>query len=117
MLGSLARLFGKTPPEPVWIDVATLRRDIDGATPPLIVDVRGADEFAGPLGHIDGALNVPLPELAAQQGAIAGAGKAIVCVCLTDKRSAAAAVQLSAAGIGGVSVLRGGMKAWREAGL
>ena len=30
---------------------------------PLILDVRGPDEFDGPLGHIDGARNVPLPEL------------------------------------------------------
>ncbi|HXC30183.1 MAG TPA: rhodanese-like domain-containing protein [Stellaceae bacterium] len=89
---------------------------MSGSEAPLVLDVRGADEFVGPLGHIEGALNVPLPDLPAQQHAITEAGRPIVCVCLTDKRSAAAAAQLAAAGVSQVSVLRGGMKAWRETG-
>ena len=116
MIGALARLFGKAPTEPRWVEVAALHRQLAG-DPPLVLDVRGADEFVGPLGHIDGARNIPLPELSAHQGEIAAAGRPVVCVCLTDKRSAAAAVQLQAAGIDDVTVLRGGMKAWREAGL
>jgi 3-mercaptopyruvate sulfurtransferase SseA len=28
-----------------------------------LIDVRGADEFTGPLGHIEGARNVPVGEL------------------------------------------------------
>jgi rhodanese-related sulfurtransferase len=115
MLGSLSRLFGKAPPEPVWVDVATLRTQMAGEAAPLILDVRGPDEFDGPLGHIAGAVLIPLPELGARQGEVAGAGRPIVCVCLTDKRSSAAAVQLVAVGVDRVSVLRGGMKAWREA--
>jgi VTT domain/Rhodanese-like domain len=31
--------------------------------PPLVVDVRSPEEFAGELGHIDGAVLLPLPEL------------------------------------------------------
>ena len=114
MLAALTRLFRKPPPEPVWVDVAGLRRQMASA-PLLIVDVRGPDEFDGPLGHIEGARNIPLPDLLSHQAEIADAGGPVVCVCLTDKRSAAAATQLAAAGIAGVSVLRGGMKAWREA--
>ena len=82
----------------------------------LVLDVRGADEFDGPLGHIEGAVNTPLPDLAAHQRELAADENAIVCVCLTDKRSAAAAAQLAEAGAGDVAVLRGGMKAWRDAG-
>ena len=117
LLSPWARLFRKSPPEPQWVEVAALRQRMAGADAPLVVDVRGADEFDGPLGHIEGALNVPLSELPAHQGRIAAGGRPIVCVCLTDKRSAAAAGQLSAAGIGPVEVLRGGMKAWREADI
>ena len=122
MFGTLGRLFGKAPPEPVWVDVAGLRAQLDDTGPnspgaPLVLDVRGPDEFDGPLGHIPGALNIPLPELQAHEAEIVGDGRPIVCVCLTDKRSAAAAAQLAARGVGAVSVLRGGMKAWREAGL
>lgn len=116
MIGALTRLFGKPPSEPRWVDVAALQRQL-ADDPPLLLDVRGPEEFGGPLGHIEGARNVPLPELAAHESEIAAAGRPVVCVCLTDKRSAAAALQLTAAGVGEVSVLRGGMKAWREAGL
>jgi rhodanese-related sulfurtransferase len=117
MLGSLARLFRKAPPEPRWLDVTALRGQLAGSSAPLIVDVRGPDEFDGPLGHIAGARNTPLDELATHQTAIAAAGRPIVCVCLTDRRSAAAAAQLAAGGLSDIAVLRGGMKAWREAGL
>ncbi len=117
MLASLKRLFAAKPPEPRWLDVAELRRRMAGDPAPLVVDVRGADEFDGPLGHIEGARNIPLPELGAHRDEIAGAGRPVVCVCLTDKRSSAAAAQLAAGGIADITVLRGGMKAWREAGL
>src|ERR1700677_2556229 len=98
MLGALVRLFRKTPPEPRWVEVAELRERLAGEVAPLVLDVRGADEFAGPLGHIDGARNVPLPELPAHQHEIA-ADRPVVCVCLTDKRSAAAAALLASGGI------------------
>jgi rhodanese-related sulfurtransferase len=117
MLAALTRLFGKPPPELEWVEVGGLRQRLAGSAAPLIVDVRGADEFDGPLGHIAGARNIPLPELGAHQAELAAAGRPVVCVCLTDKRSAAAAAQLAAAGLGDVTVLRGGMTAWREAGL
>lgn len=32
-------------------------------TPPLVLDVRGPEEFPGTLGHIDGAVLLPLPDL------------------------------------------------------
>lgn len=120
-LSPLARLFRNPPPGPVWVDVADLRRQMASAVSsslgPLILDVRAPDEFDGPLGHIEGARNIPLPELPGHQSELAGTGRPIVCVCLTDKRSAAAAAQLAATGIAEVSVLRGGMQAWREVGL
>lgn len=114
MLTALTRRFRKPPPEPRWVDVAGLRAQMASA-PPLIVDVRGPDEFDGPLGHIEGARNIPLAELSSHQAEIDSAGRPIVFVCLTDKRSATAATQLATAGIREVSVLRGGMTAWRQA--
>lgn len=117
MIGPFSRLFRKPPREPRWLDVAAVRGQLTSEPAPLVLDVHGADEFDGPLGHIAGARNIPLHELAIHQAEIAGARRPIVCVCLTDKRSAVAAAQLTAAGVDQVSVLRGGMKAWREAGL
>src|SRR5271168_4155396 len=103
MLASLTRLFRPKPQEPVWLDVATLRQRLASDTAPLVVDVRGPDEFDGPLGHIEGSLNAPLPELAAYQQEIVAADRSVVCVCLTDKRSSSAAAQLAAAGLADVT--------------
>ena len=114
MAGIFARLFSRPAPAPRWVEVEELRQRLAEGTAPLVLDVRGADEFDGPLGHIEGSLNIPLPELGRRQNELAAAGRPIVCVCLTDKRSAAAAAQLAEAGLSDVAVLRGGMKAWRE---
>jgi rhodanese-related sulfurtransferase len=114
MPGLLSRLLRRPAGEPHWIEVDELRQSLAGAAPPLILDVRGTQEFAGPLGHIEGARNIPLNELGAHHGEVAAAGRPVVCVCLTDKRSAAAATQLAEAGVPDVAVLRGGMTAWRE---
>jgi rhodanese-related sulfurtransferase len=117
MAGFFAQLFRKASREPRWVEVAELRRRLDTPGAPLVLDVRGAEEFDGPLGHIEEARNIPLAGLAGHNDEIVNAGRPVVCVCLTDKRSAAAAAELAAAGLADVSVLRGGMKAWREAGL
>jgi rhodanese-related sulfurtransferase len=108
-----SRLFGASPGEPRWIEIDELRARLGGADAPLVVDVRGADEFTGPLGHIEGARNVPLPELPAHMPELVRADGPVVVVCLTDKRSSQAAAAMTEAGIKDVTVLRGGMKAWR----
>ena len=117
LFGALARLFGRTrPAAPSWLQASELRRRLDRGDGMMVVDVRGADEFDGPLGHIDGALNVPLPGLPARTADLARAGLPIVLVCLTDKRSAQAAATLAEAGVADIAVLRGGMRAWRGEG-
>ena len=109
----LQRLFGGSAPEPAWLDVGDLRQRLDSGERPLVVDVRGPDEFDGPLGHIESALNIPLPDLSVRIPEIVGTKKPVVLVCLTDKRSSQAAAELVEAGVRDVTVLRGGMRAWR----
>ena len=114
MSGWLTKLLGRSPArEPAWIEAADLRRRLGRDDAPMLIDVRGADEFDGPLGHIDGAINIPLPTLSDRIADLARTGSPIVTVCLTDKRSATAAAELTSAGHRSVAVLRGGMKAWR----
>lgn len=115
MPGWLGRLFGRGDAGPVWIEAGELRDRLARGEAPLILDVRGPDEFEGPLGHIEGARNVPLPELPGRIPEIGRETGPIVVVCLTDKRSAQAAAALAEAGIREVAVLRGGMRAWRGA--
>jgi uncharacterized membrane protein YdjX (TVP38/TMEM64 family)/rhodanese-related sulfurtransferase len=100
-----------------WIEIDGLagRLGKGGVT---VIDVRGPDEFGGPLGHIAGAQNMPLAELAGRLVEIAAArDETVVVVCRTDKRSAKAAALLRAAGFRDVRVLRGGMEQWTRTGL
>lgn len=97
-----------------WISLDEAKKLIDGATELTVLDVRGSDEFVGPHGHIQGAVNIPLDELPARIGEIRGV---IIVVCRTDRRSAQAAVLLQDAGNENVTVLRGGMVEWNERGF
>lgn len=99
-----------------WLEPEALLVKLKRGENPLILDVRGSDEFRG--GHIKGALNVPLNELGGRLHEVRErAAKAIVTVCRTDRRSAAAEMLLREAGFENVSVLRGGMVRWSELGL
>jgi rhodanese-related sulfurtransferase len=116
------RLFSRllrrsTPGSPGWIEAEALSARLATTSMPLVIDVRGADEFTGPLGHIEGAVNVPLPELGARLSQFSREDRPLVLVCKTDRRSSAAAEQLRAAGSRDVTVLRGGMERWRALGL
>jgi rhodanese-related sulfurtransferase len=80
-----------------------------------ILDVREPEEFTGPLGHIRGAVLIPLGELAERAGQLAR-DRPIVTVCRAGSRSAQATVILREAGFGDVANLAGGMLRWRAEG-
>jgi len=80
-----------------------------------VVDVREADEFDGPLGHLPGAVHIPLGTLAARAAELAP-DQPVVTVCRAGGRSAQAAVLLRRAGRERVANLGGGMLRWRAAG-
>lgn len=101
-----------------WIEVGELAPRLAEARSIAVIDVRGPDEFAGPLGHIANAHNVPLSELPARLAKLGLAAETpVVLVCKTDKRSATASAMLDAAGFQDVFVLRGGMVRWNKAGF
>src|SRR5579872_7398409 len=118
VMSLFAKLMGRgNATGPAWIEAEELSARLAAGPASLVVDVRGVDEFTGPLGHIQGATNVPLPELSAHVETLRRQDKKLVLVCKTDRRSAAAAAQLQAAGVADVAVLRGGMERWRMLGL
>ncbi|MGS0894823.1 MBL fold metallo-hydrolase [Burkholderia stagnalis] len=80
-----------------------------------VVDVREPDEFTGPLGHLPGAMPIPLGELAARTGEL-GRDRPVVTVCRAGGRSAQATVILRKAGFDAVANLGGGMLRWRAEG-
>jgi len=80
-----------------------------------ILDVREPEEFTGPLGHIRGAILIPLGELAERVSELAR-DRPIVAVCRAGSRSAQATVILHEAGFVNVANLSGGMLRWRAEG-
>ncbi|MEZ4458941.1 MAG: rhodanese-like domain-containing protein [bacterium] len=74
-----------------------------------LVDVRTPEEFAS--GHIDGAINIPVQDLAARKGEL-DATQPTVVYCASGRRSAAAMDMLKGSGFaavynaGGISNLR-----------
>ena len=49
-----------------FTDPATLKHRLESAEEMALIDMRSAEEFRGPLGHIAGASNIPLAELPAK---------------------------------------------------
>ncbi len=93
--------------------------DIDSAQAEWLVhrgevrclDVRTPDEFVG-LGHIPGAMLLPVDWIPTALGTLSREGKPILVVCEHGIRSAFAARYLARAGFEGVLNLRGGMSEW-----
>jgi sulfur dioxygenase len=88
------------------------------SSPPLILDVREPDEFDGELGHIPGAVLIPLRELPVRAGEIEShKERPIVVVCRAGVRSATGAAILTGLGFENVANLKGGMVDWNDQGL
>lgn len=114
----LVRRFRASLDAPRWISPEELAAVLQQNDTLAVVDVRGPDEFLGPLGHIKQARNVPVDELTQRIAELAPlASKSVVLVCHTDRRSARAAAILQDANFRDVRVLRGGMVRWTEGGL
>ena len=91
-----------------------LQRQLAGAEPPLVLDVRTDDEWRE--GHLPGALHIMggyLPERVSQ----VPRGRPILVMCGSGYRSTIAASVLERAGFSDITNLTGGMKAWKDAGL
>jgi len=91
---------------------------LKGPNPPFLLDVRETDEFSGELGHVPGAVLIPLPELSARAAELAPfKERDIVVICRAGVRSVTAAAILTGLGFEHVSNLKGGMLDWDDANL
>lgn len=85
---------------------------------PMLLDVREPEEFVGELGHVQGALLVPLDSLERRLPKLAGyIDRDVVVICRAGARSASAGAILRRAGFTRVYNLGGGMLAWLAARL
>ncbi|SOD94005.1 rhodanese-like domain-containing protein [Caenispirillum bisanense] len=85
----------------------------------VILDVREPAEFSGDLGHVPGAVNLPLGELGRRMDELrpqlaAYADTPVYVMCRTAARAASAARVLKKAGLGKVQVVAGGMVKWNS---
>ena len=108
------------PPEPAWAPLTQTFGGVWEITPATlaerqrglqIVDVREPAEFNNGLGHITGAVLLPLHDLL-QRSAELDRSRPIVTVCRSGVRSAQATVLLQKAGFAEVANLAGGMLRW-----
>jgi len=112
----LPRLIGRLRETPK-LDPVELLEMLRQDEPPLVLDVRSPEEFVGVLGHIEGAVNIPLQELKSRLHELNEAvERPIAIVCRTDVRSDKAAMLLAKQGFAQVHVIRQGMTAWNGHG-
>jgi rhodanese-related sulfurtransferase len=92
-----------------------LLRRLEASEPPLVIDVRSAEEYAA--GHVPGAWNLPHEELPMQLDLVRSrAGDEVVVYCQSGRRAGVAEQVLLDAGFDSVILLDGHMAGWRESG-
>jgi len=93
------------------IAAAELRDAVKAGEPMQLLDVRSPKEYAD--GHVDGAINIPVGELASRAGELRRDAPTAV-MCEGGYRSALAASLLQQEGFARLANVTGGMAAFRE---
>ena len=93
-----------------------LAEALTASTPPTIVDIRTAEEFAKD-GYIEGAVNVPMNEVFASLDKLPAKDALIVVNCVSGHRGSIVAMGLRTLGYTNVSNLAGGLNAWKAANM
>jgi rhodanese-related sulfurtransferase len=98
-------------------DVGTLEATrLINSSNAVLVDLRETQEYEG--GRLPKAVHIPLSQLESRSGELAKhKDRPVVAYCMTGSRSGAAAKVLERAGFKDVYQLRGGYRAWKDAGL
>ncbi len=95
------------------IDASQLLLRQQAGQAPVLLDVRHTDEYAD--GHIAGALNIPVEQLASRAGVLGvPRDSEIVVYCVSGKRAAKAQQTLTGLGYSHVRVLDGSLNGWRQ---
>ena len=99
-----------------YLSVNKLERILKEDSSVTLIDARTSEEFCE--GHVPGAINVGIEELAEFAGSCGNASEGlVVTMCGSAGRGKKAAEILCSHGLGNVLVLQGGLKAWKDAGL
>jgi rhodanese-related sulfurtransferase len=98
--------------EQVSVEILTQR--ITGSSKVMLLDVRANREFMA--GHINGAINIPFPDLRKRYGELDSTAPVLV-ICNTGHRSSIGTSILKRNGFREVSNVAGGMTGYNAAGL
>ncbi len=93
------------------ITTSALATELSSSEPPLVLDVRNADEWNGY--RIDGSVNIPVSHLRERVGEVPK-NRRIAVHCMTGYRSSIAASLLEQEGYTRVMDLVGGIEAWKK---
>jgi sulfur dioxygenase len=100
------------------LEPVELNSRLHSADPPVLLDVREADEFIGELGHIAGSILIPLRHLPERARELEKyQEREIIAICRAGVRSSTAAAILGGLGFEHVCNLKGGMLDWNDAKL
>lgn len=101
--------------QPVNISVHQAKKMIDSKDYGLILDVRTPEEYTGELGHIDGAVLIPVQELKERIGEIEkNKDKNVIVICHSGVRSKKAGDILLQKGFSRVYNVVDGMMGWNS---
>lgn len=115
---STCQLDAPAPASVPEISPEDVRALIEQGQAPFLLDVRQPEEFVGTLGHVPGAVLIPLRELPARLSELElRQEKAVVAICRTGARSAQAADLLLKSGFTKVFNMIGGTLAWSQKGF
>ncbi len=107
---------GNTPDTTAFptITAAALRDSLTANQQAVVLDVRTAAEFSGPLGHIDGARLIPVQVLDRRWAELDSLkGQPIYVICRSGNRSQTATRYLRDRGFQATNIA-GGMRAWNK---
>ncbi len=105
-----------------FLDAGEVKRKLDSGEVEVVVDVRTPNEYGMKDGHIPGAVNLPFGDIAIRLKSL-GEDLApfkelpVIVTCASEQRASHAVRALKKAGFTKLSVLKGGMRAWKRAGL
>jgi rhodanese-related sulfurtransferase len=115
-MNRFTRLFGERVKEYDDLTISEYQADLRlRPQDHTLVDVRSREEYR--MGHLPGAVNIPLDQLARRVKELP-AGKPVVVVCATGNRSMSGSrIVAGAGGYPKVYNLKGGTMAWSRQGL
>lgn len=111
------RLRGGTIPAQARLSSGELKQRLERHDDIVVLDVRPAADFDGELGHIDGALNIPLDQLQQRLAELEPhRDHPVAVICRTNRMSAEAVGLLRDAGFRQALLVDDGMVGWQKLG-